>query len=360
MKLKLQIPMITIFILATMLFFQTAGFSAPKCRVFNDPDGIDLGENVSMNSCVEVEGYLSKVDLQGDLGSLNESDIVLATAYTAFTLQYEDHIEAFMAFLWEDGSDAVAIDEGTITYSGNGYWVTGGLMYPPFGNLNSWFVSDPMVVELAETQATGLQLGLVSSDDSFQASLTAFNGGVEKGTDDKTQINDFVLAISGSSSSESGSFTAGASYISDISETGGDITGYQEAPPPTGLSKTVGGWGLFADIEQENFSITMEYITSASSFSVLDLVDNNDNAMKPATWNLEIMIPVKEKQAIALRYEGSQDFMDMPSSQFGIVSRWLLGEHAMFSLEYIYGRFDSSSSEANSSHTMTGQLAFQV
>lgn len=55
----------------------------------------------------------------------------------------------------------------------------------PFGNLESFFVSDPIVIEMAESRAKGAALGIEKG--GFNASVTAFESEVN-GTKDYNAV----------------------------------------------------------------------------------------------------------------------------------------------------------------------------
>lgn len=119
-----------------------------------------------LGGVVEVEaGFVNEDDsAMGD-----SSDIALATVEIGLDAKLNKNVEAQIVLLYEDGED-FTVDEGTITLTGPyGEFITAGKMYVPFGMFNSHFISDPLTLELGETNESAILIGY--GNDVFDVSL---------------------------------------------------------------------------------------------------------------------------------------------------------------------------------------------
>ncbi len=103
----------------------------------------------TLSGVVEVEAEFVSSD-DGD-----SSDLTVPTVALGIHNQLNDKLEGNVLFLYEQGenNDNIALDEATLTFKPRaGLDVTAGRMYVPFGKFDSHMVSDPLTLELAETQ----------------------------------------------------------------------------------------------------------------------------------------------------------------------------------------------------------------
>jgi hypothetical protein len=119
------------------------------------------------------------------------SDVTLATAELGFDAQVNQYTQAHLLFLYEEGEndDDIAVDEATITIANQAVtpaFVSGGRMYVPFGKFESNMISDPLTLEVGETQETALQLGW-QPEEGIYGSIFAFNGDTDDGGDDSIE-----------------------------------------------------------------------------------------------------------------------------------------------------------------------------
>jgi len=195
----------------------------------------------------------------------------------------------------------------------------------------------------------------ISAAGTFEISLTAANGDIDKSTAGD-HVNDFGLRLDFHPvMPEDSSLDIGLQYYSDIADTDGDILG---GAAPTRLA---GGFGANIDRTAGPWSINAEYIGAAKSFDPADLdADGDGSGDKPAAWNFEIGFALSETQELAFRYEGSREFNDFPKSRYGIVSNWDLGDGVGFGIEYMHGDMDRNFSGGdNKRDLLTTQLAVE-
>lgn len=139
---------------------------------------------------VEVEGSYLNTE-----GTAKESNLALATARVGLQLDIAENIGGRIIFLHEEGEDeTVKIDEANIVISwpqigGGVLQAIGGRIYLPFGNYSSNFISDPLTLELGESDKTAVLIGWRNNLVDFNCAI--FNG--DRPVDDN--IEEFVASL---------------------------------------------------------------------------------------------------------------------------------------------------------------------
>lgn len=157
----------------------------------------------------------------GDSG--NGSDVSLATVELGFDAQVNQYTHGHLLFLYEEGEndDNISVDEATITIanqSASPAYFSAGRMYVPFGNFESNMISDPLTLEIGETQESALQLGW-QPEEGIYGSIFVFNGNTDDGGGDKANHwgANAGLALGG----EEQSLDLGVGFISSIGDSDG-------------------------------------------------------------------------------------------------------------------------------------------
>lgn len=308
-------------------------------------------EAYHLGGVVEVEaGFVNEDDpAMGD-----SSDIALATVEIGLDAKLNKNVEAQIVLLYEDGED-FTVDEGTITLTGPyGEFITAGKMFVPFGMFNSHFISDPLTLELGETNETALMIGY--TNDMVDLSVAAFNGdfddvsiGDTVGADD--EIDDFVASITVTPAK---GISFGASYISDIADTDAELAaafyGISSTDVYTGVyDDKVAGYSAFLSASIGPITLDAEYLAAAEKFDTADIATED----QPSTFNVEIAYSISEKAEIALRYEGAEDFEI--EKQYGIAYSRELYENTSFALEYLAGEYENDDERT----VVTAQLGIE-
>ncbi len=314
-----------------------------------------LSDKLALGGVIEVEAGSVSDDLNGD-----GSGIELATVEVGLDAKIAENVEGHIIFLYEEGED-FTVDEGTITLTAPyGLTVTAGNMYIPFGMFNSHFISDPQTLQLGETNESAILIGY--GNDVFDVSVGTFNGSFdEEGKDDK--VDDFVASLSVTPVK---GITLGASYISDIGDTDAEIGDAFNVYSSTGeqlkgYDDVVAGYSAFISVSVGPLSVEGEYLTAADDFTADDVADALTNEVtigeKPVTFNVEVAYAVSDALEVAARYEGNEDYFDLPETQYGVAASYGLYENTTLSLEYLTGEYDNLASDKVSS--MTAQLAVE-
>ncbi len=299
-----------------------------------------IAEKISLGGLVEAEiGHESAED--------TSNGIVAATAEIAIDAEINEHVNGHILLLWEE-HDPIHMDEATIEVTTPyGLVVTAGKMYVPFGVFNSNFVSDPLTLELGETNQSA---ALVSFEqDMFSVSAGAFNGHIEDGGADV--IENYVLSATITPMED---VSVGFSYISNIAETERDFT---LVGVDTVIDK-VAGFGVSASAAYQGFSIEGEYVSALEDFNVADLDDDGDlNGDKPSAFNVELAYALNDRLSVAAKYEGNTDMFDLPETQYGVCATYEIFEHTSLGVEFLHGEFATAATEDR--ELFTTQLAVE-
>ena len=289
-----------------------------------------ISDKLTLGGIIELEASTDSNDKDG-----NTSDIVLATASLGVEAEINKQVTGSIVLLYEEDDTPLEVDEGTITISlPSNLTLTGGKFYIPFGVYNSHFISDPVTLQLGETNESAVMVGYAKDGLPIEFSAGAFNGAMEE-TGDDNKIDDFFASITATPIEN---LTIGAYYLSDLAETNN-----MEALVAT-RTKTVAGQGAFLYFEYDKFSLVGEYITASSKYNVADLDANSDTVGdKPSAYDVELAYHYNDAVEVALRLEGSSDFFDWPERQYGVAVGYGIYENVAIAFELLQGEFDSSS-----------------
>jgi hypothetical protein len=319
----------------------------------------ELAERLSLSGAVEVEVGYSSADLrEGD--SEESSDIVTATAELDIVAAIAENVEGTIIFLWEEGeSEGIGVDEAFISLGEfSGFSVTAGLFALPFGNFNSYMVSDPPTVDLGETYESAVQFSY-SYGDVFEAAAGLFNGDVDKRGKDDLVDNFYAAFIINPIEC----LYAGASYISDIADSDLEIAGSMEdldkGDGEAGLEDIVGGFSVFLSFNKGIFGLEAEYLGALGEFDEADLdADGDGSGDTPAAWNIEAAVMLMdEKLVLAVGYRGTAEMADMPETLILGAASYELFDNTAVSAEISQAEYDEEWSETDTETSATVQLA---
>lgn len=313
-------------------------------------------DRIEISGLIEVEAMYNQIDHSDPAqADEDESDIDLATVEVAMDAAISDHVDGHVLFKYED--DDLFVDEGFIALSGKDrfpIFLTAGRQYLPFGNFDSYFVTDPMTLVLGETNDGAVVVGSSFAGDTVEISAGLFNGAVDETGDD--DMVDSVVASVAFQPFES--IMMGASYTSNLISS----DGFSEAVVTgTGtVTDMVGGWSAYITVAfLERFALIAEYAAALDHFKAGEIYDAADTQeRKPAAWNLELGFSILENLETAIRYGGSDDGGEdfLPETQYGAVANWGIFDKTNLALEYLRAEFDDDAVETD---TVTLQLAIE-
>ncbi|MDY0269452.1 LbtU family siderophore porin [Trichloromonas sp.] len=319
-----------------------------------------FGKYLRLHGLLELEAFTEQME-----GGDETSDLTLATAQVELEVEVNENIGGNVVFLYEEAEgedDTVEIDEAIIhlTHSvdalGGEIGIYGGKMYVPFGMFNSHFISDPLTLELGETNDTALYLDY-QWGDWVEFKTGFFNGEVDT-ADDNNSIDSFVAAVE-VTPAEGLSF--GLSYISDLAESDGELVSGDLSGDS--YRSSVAGGAAYLSASYGPFTFEAEYLAALEDFD-RELVDANLaldepsglTGRRPQTWNLELALTPAEGWEVAVKAEQARDFMD-DVRRHGIVVAHGIFRNTSLALEYLHS--DGEGEDNDPTHTTTAQLAFE-
>jgi hypothetical protein len=313
---------------------------------------------IELSGAVEVEANFTS-DAEFTPGA-DSSDIALATVELGIDVEISDRVSGHVLLLWEeDDTDPIAMDEGTITLQlTDGLSLTGGKMYVPFGNFETNLVSDPLTLELGETNESALQLGFETGGVS--GSVYIFNGDVDEAADiadGKDEIASLGAKIGFMTEAGGGELNLGASYISNIT----DSDFLQEVCSGSSVDSAVSGIGVFASWVAGQLTVIAEHISSDDILST----DCGGGAfagdVAPTASNLEVAYTLSNGVSLAAGYQMTDEAHDLGLAETKVLvaAGMEVMEGATFSVEFSssddYDTLDGGTGESSS--TLLFQLA---
>ena len=268
--------------------------------------------------------------------TFDEVDISLETSLweTGLGISYE-----------ANGDKQVRVDKAEFRLGGIATWhwfIGGGRTTLPFGELESFFIEDPLVVFIGETDDEAIFFGYET--ENFELALGGFQGRVDN-NDDMDVVASAKLRISDG-------WTIGISWSSDLGESVElrslqlDAIANAKVEPPDReeededelnrslVAHRVMGWSGFISLETEVWTIYFEYITALDSFRPGLL---GSTSRTPSAWNLEISVDLTEQWQYATRVESSHDLVDEPKRQIGWGTSYRITDYLLFGTEVLRG-----------------------
>ena len=313
----------------------------------------DVVQSLTLSGVIEVEANHTK-DFDGN----SSSGLELATVELAIDAKAHPWVQGHALFLYEEGDDDdVVIDEAFITIGNSEetpFYLSAGRMYVPFGNFATFMISDPLTLEMAETQETAVQVGYGS--ENWHSALYAFNGDTSEGDDDDSStIEQYGAHVGYSFAEQSWNVAVDTSYISSLFDS--DLLAEEFDTAATG--DYIPGFGVQGVLGIGNFTLIGEYIAA------LEDLDIDGDKINPYTFNLEGAIVVElmgHETAFALAWQGSEDLVGiLPEQRFMASVGISLFEDTALTLEYAYDQdYDEHDGGSDdNSKSLTAQLAYE-
>ncbi len=369
MSRKNKIALLSVFLLAVLATPALAVHPDARSEIENLKERIQLleqqdrkngavllNEYLEIHGVIEAEGYYFDQD-----GEEAASDLVVATAELSFEATLNDALAGHLILLFEegdaeapDGEDTKEVDEAVISLTcpkplaGQTPMLHVGRMYLPFGMYNSAMISDPLTLELGESQNTALLFAL--EGDLWNFSLGLFNGEVDV-VGDKSHVDDFVAAFEVAPVE---GLAIGASYISDLAESGSELVDLTNPEP---YADAVAGISGFLSAQYSAFGLEFEYLAAQDDFDAAVIAGTTDlTGAEPQAWNLELNWLATDNVQIAARYEEAEDYQD-DMQRYGATISYGLYEHAVVALEYL--KADADLVADDDAESATAQLALE-
>ena len=317
---------------------------------------------------LEISGALEvEINSGKDHLAAKGSDIALATVEIGIDAEINKNVSAHILLLHEDDStESPTIDEGTLSINMGSMFLNAGRMYIPFGNFESNMVSDPLTLELAETQEAAIEFGFESG--GLRASVYAFNGEADKATAtvpaDNDVIDDFGISLSYAMKAGSMEIDFGADYINNMAETDaleGAVLGFPS------VTEHTAGIALHAIFNMGSLTVIAEHISASDDFNTADLQFNTAKA-SPSASNIEIAYTMDmsgREITVAVAHQSTADMdttlIGLPESRnMASISTTVAGDVGLaveFSDATDYQTIDNGSGESGG--MLTVQLAVE-
>lgn len=324
----------------------------PEERLPMKPEAADgdvkWSDRIEFSGLIEGEFSSEKQTMKNPDRETRDDDFSLAKVELGIEVLINKYTTGNVVLLYEDNEDEdrLRLDEATIIIGGieetYGLYFLGGKYYPHFGELNSYFVSDPLNVEIFEIRESAAQIGY--EGDWFAAGAGAFHGDVQKIGDDESRINGFFADAHFHNPEDTLgglSLVVGASYLNNVAD-----TNLQDEV--VGIKDYVGGFAGYFVAEYGQFSFGAEYISALDEFNPGEMAYAVDRAginqkTKPASYNFEFAYRPIDMLQLALRYEGSKNMFALyPEKQYGGCISWGLFKYTVLSAEYLHGTYDEN------------------
>lgn len=306
-------------------------------------------KSLTISGLLEVEAaYIDTT------GSPAESDLNVATAQLNFDAAVSDRVKGRIVLLHEEGEDpTVDIDEAYISYSqpeilGGSLKGTAGKAYLPFGAFSSAMVSDPLTLELGETNRTTLLAGW--ENDMVIVQIGGFAGDYD--TTDHEEIDSGIVGITVSPTDK---IKFGVSYLSDLAETNAELLGEASADYESSVSAA----SAFVTLDFSPLTVSLEYLGALDEFAEEMLADPDHveelTGREPSAWFAEMGFAPNDDWLLSCRFEQATDYQD-DVVRYGATVSYALYEFTTLSLEYLYSDPDLAE---NTTSQVTAQLALE-
>ncbi len=311
-----------------------------------------INKYIDFSALIEVEASAGE-----DFEGVNESNFELATVELGFVGKVTDWASAHLTILYEEGGDdEVLIDDAHILIGNTGkfpLYLNAGRQYVPFGNFETNMISDPLTLEIAETQETALQVGFETS--GAYGSVFAFNGETNEGGGD-SQIEQFGANLGYTYEQEGFSVDVGVSYMNSMGDSD-ELSGILEKEELL-EADYVDGLGGYAIAHIGPVSLIGEYITALDDFG------DQDDA-QPMAFNVEAGYTFDisgMESTFAVAYQGTDDMAgNLPESR--ILGSFGIGifEGTTLAFEYAHDEdYDLGEGGTDeSADAFTAQLAYE-
>jgi hypothetical protein len=232
-------------------------------------------------------------------------------------------------------------------------YLDAGRMYVPFGYFESHFISDPLTLEIGETQETAVKVGF--ANEMFDISVAAFNGDIdEEGDDDHitSWTAGAVFTLPNEQFPDWG-LMLGASYISNIADSDGLSDALGEEFGVDNIADDAPGAHAFLSLSfMERVFLEAEYVAALDDIEPTGTTEE----FEPKAWNVELAFVPVEDWEVGLRYGGTDETLNLlPEDQIGGVVSYQLFENTTLALEYMHSAFEND----DETDAVTTQLAIE-
>ena len=293
-----------------------------------------LSSSVAFAGDAVVSGVLeAELAVAEDYAKNKVTDITAATAEIGIDAAVSDQVDAHVLMLFEeDESEAALIDEVSITLNVNGnFSATLGKVYVPFGVFVSNMVSDPLTLELGETNESVILLDF--SQANIYGSFYMFNGDSTRTMDTDDNEISYGLNIG---FNHNDTLIVDLGYLSNLADTDAlqELDG--GGPDVPGMVKDdVAGMSFSASVAISHLKIIAEHVQALDDFVAGDFNGLLTTNTSPSASYLEFAI--KNYDIIyAVAYQQTEDalLLELPEEVISAAITFPLINGAYMAIEY--------------------------
>lgn len=304
--------------------------------VFSAVVGMGFAEFESHFLGVESVELSARMDVEIAHGA-GQTDATLSTVELGVGVESMGGFRADAIFLYEeDETEPMELDQLFVTWSApeQSLSVQLGQYYMPFGNLETRFVSDPVLLELSECREKGATLQF--QPGSVAASLSLFKSDVDADADYNA-----VAALRGQFGEEGATIEAGGSLIYNLLDADGLADLLDELGG--GSDDEVAGANVWITATRGRVTLIAEAVQSLESMRW------DGASRRPSSMNVELAYDCTDSFAVGAKCERSDDVPEeLAELRYGAVCSRALYEGEAGSLgvalEYLREEFDGGES----------------
>lgn len=336
------------------------------------------GFSVSHRPIIEVSGEVAGVGTvtKHSPGSTN-GDINLSDAELDIYAQVDPWVLGYLSFAWEDNLNSpyrvsnanASIDKAFVTIgnlSKTPFYASLGQLYVPFGQYNSYMISDSLPEDLARTKARAAVIGFHhQAENGPFGSVYVFKS--DTIDNDKSADGGVNLGYTFGADNFSGTLAVGA--ISNIADSiGMQNTGAPNSIPFSGFGmssmaenifKAVPAVDVNGSLTYKHFNLLGEYVDTTTAFNPMALSFDGYGA-RPSTGQIEGAYTFHlhgKPGSFAIGYNWTQDALGLllPKHRYIATVNYSFWRNTMESLEFRhdinYGANDTASGAGSSTFT---------
>lgn len=321
-----------------------------------------INDHVALSGRVEVEATRGK-----DFNGNESSDVALATVEIGLQTALSDWSSARLLLLYEEGEEDnhLIVDEGVITLGNTEkfpFYLTAGKMYLPFGLYESSMISDPLTLELGETNDSAVQVAFNAA--GFYGSVYGFNGDInETGEDD--EVDSWGADAGYIYESEGFCLDAGIDWINNIGDTDAVGDYLVDEVAVDAIDDYVDGLAAHAVFNMGPVRLIGEYVTALDEFDPAE-IDFDGQGAEPEALIFEVNYTTQlfsRETVFALGYQTTDEALalGLPEKRYLGAVNICLFDHTILAFEYLHDEdYDESrGGTGNDGHAATVQLAVE-
>jgi hypothetical protein len=286
------------------------------------------------------------------------SDVSLATMELGIAAKVNDMISANVVFLEEEDDTDNQVDQAYLTYINPKkpeLTFTAGRLYVPFGVFASHTVSDPLTLELGETQESALQLDYDGGDVDFTFYL--FNGNSNEASNNgDDEAEQFGFNVDLAMANSDADITARFGYISSLA----DADAFSDLPNVDTLDSYVAGVNLYLGYASGPIAVNLEYVGANSKFDVTEL-DYKGGGAQPTAYLLDLgydTVVAGKPATLGISLQGSEDAIGLPEERLTLSLSMDVMDNTSLGLEWSHDKdYDTSASSTVTGLSGTGKTS---